>query len=102
MTINYMTCSLSGCESKRRNCIYEAEEKCKKEALASGKINKNKIESVTYNIGAISEKKLIKKETNLDRRHWAKIQLSHDKEKRADCRCSEVESWEMDTCFEEN
>ena len=38
-----LTCALSGYESKWRNRVYEAEEKCKQEALAAGKINKNKI-----------------------------------------------------------
>ena len=53
-----MTCSLSGCESKWRNCVYEAEENYKQEALAADKINKNKIELVNSEISAMSEKKL--------------------------------------------
>ena len=76
-----MTCSLSGCDSKRRNCIYEVEEKCKKEALAAGKIIKNKIESVTAEINSMTEKKLTDQAMKIDRIHLGKIQLLHDKER---------------------
>ena len=76
-----MTCSLSGCESKWRNPVYEAEEKCQQEALAEGKIKKNKIESVTADINDMSKKKLTEQAANLVRIHLEKIQLVHDKEK---------------------
>ena len=74
-----MTCYLSGCKSKWRNCVYKAEQKCNKEALAAVESNKNKIESVTAEINTMSKKKLTEQATKLERIHWDKIQLLCDK-----------------------
>ena len=76
-----MTCSLFRCGSKWGNHVYEAEEKCRQETLAAGKINKNKIESVTVEINTMAERKLTEQAMNLDRIHLDKIQLLNDKEK---------------------
>ena len=74
-----MTCYLSGCKSKWRNRVYEAEEKCQQEALAEGKIDKNKIESVTADIIDMSEKKITEQAAKLEMTQLEKIQLLHDK-----------------------
>ena len=79
MTINYITCSLSGCDSKWRSRVYEVEEKCKQEALAAVKMNKNTIESVTDEINDMAEKELTEQATNIERSHFEKVQLLHDK-----------------------
>ena len=75
MAINYMTCALSGCNSKWRNHVYEAEEKCNQEALAARKTSKDKIESLTAEINDMAENKLTDQAKKLERRHLAKNQL---------------------------
>ena len=66
---------------KWRNCVYKSEEKCKQETLDAGKINKNKIESVTNKINDMAEKKLTEQAPNLESIQLAKIQLLYDKDK---------------------